>query len=110
MATSAYWGTDATKPTGLKDPDAQIDISFDWTEYLAETGDSIVTQTILIGAPQGDATPLTSASSSVAGGVVTAFLNGGTVGATYKVTSRITTGSSPLRRDDRTVYIKIEER
>lgn len=51
---------------------------------------------------------LTCVSSSEAAGVITPLLSGGTVGQTATFTIRIVTASG--RQDDRTFYLKIQER
>ncbi len=114
MATSPYWGNNAEKPTGIKDPNATLDISFDWTDWLGEMGDTISGHQIII------ESPMTVVSHTQIGGVVTIFLSGGVVGGgsgvgadskpAYPVTCRVTTNSTPPRIDDRTVYIRIQER
>jgi hypothetical protein len=94
------------KPTIDKDPNAVLDYSVDWTDWLATTSpvDTITTHNILLPVGSG----LTTVTSSVTGGVVTFWVSGGTVGTTEKVTVRITTAGG--RVDDRTVYLKIKDR
>lgn len=105
-----YWNTDnPNKPWGLMDPNAQIDIPFDWSQWLAELGVDHASHQVLV------ESPLELVATQVNQGVVTAFVkvaDGGTVqlGHKYAVTCRITTTGDPARTDDRTVYLKMQER
>lgn len=90
------------KPTILKDPDAILDYSWDWTDWLADVADTISSKTIIA------QSPLVVVSSSVVSGIVTAFISGGVVGTTYSVTARINTVGG--RIDDRTIYLKVKDR
>jgi hypothetical protein len=105
MSTETYvitgTGTDA-KATIVKDPDAVLDYTFDWTTWLALVTDTISSKTITVD------TGITCTSSSISGTTVIVWLSGGSVGATYKVTCRIVTASG--RTDDRSIYVKIKER
>lgn len=73
--------------TYVKDPDATLDYSVDWSQFLAGSdGDSISTAAWL--EASGDLTITDSGHSS---GIHTGFISGGTLGESYTVTSRITT-------------------
>ena len=85
----------------LKDPSAVLDYVFDWTEWLA-TGETITDHTIT---PD---TGITVDSSTEDTGKVTVWLSGGTAGINYKVACLITTSAG--RTDERTIWIKVEER
>jgi len=85
----------------LKDPSAELDYVFDWTEWLA-TGETITDHTIT---PD---TGITVDSSTEDTGKVTVWLSGGTAGINYKVACLITTSAG--RTDERTIWIKVEER
>jgi len=88
-------------PTLLKDPHAVLDYGFDWSEWLA-TGETISSSawTIPTGIIKDSDTNTTTTT--------TAWLSGGTVGTTYLVVNRITTSAG--RTEDRSVYIRVENR
>jgi len=86
--------------TFIKDPDASLDYSWDWTAWLA-TGDSIATYTLTLGG-------LTVGTSGNTGEIVTAILSGGTLGSTHAVKCRIVTANGLI--DERTIYVQIRNR
>lgn len=86
-----------------KDSNAKLDFAIDWTPWL-QSGDTITTATWTVPAGITQATP----APSVTGGKATIWLEGGTVGASYAVTCRVTTTQG--RIDDRTITILIRER
>lgn len=83
-----------------KDPDAVLDYTVNWTEWLGD--DRIDTSTWII--PAG----LTKDSDSHNGLEAIVWLSGGTAGDRYEVTNRITTTGG--RTDDRTVSISVSEK
>ena len=85
----------------LKDPSAVLDYVFDWTEWLA-AAETITSHTVTV--PTG----LTLESSTVASGIVTAWISGGTVGTTYRVECLIVTTAG--RTDERSLWITVQER
>jgi hypothetical protein len=94
----------------LKDPDAVLDYSQNWTTYLA-VGESISASTWAI--EGGDASPVTTAlaisgTPSLVGAVATAFVSGGTKGQVYTLRNRIVTNQG--RTDDRSWTIRVEPR
>jgi len=85
----------------IKDPEARLDYSFDWSEWLA-SGETITasTMTASVGITiDASSNTLTSA---------TAWLTGGTSGHSYTVTNHITTSAN--RQDDRTLTIRVQNR
>lgn len=90
------------KPTATQDTSAVLDYVFDWSQYLAATGDNI-----------------SSVSFSVSTGEVSAYdygptaalvwFKGGSVGTVAKVVCRIRTSNVPSRVDERSIYIKIKD-
>lgn len=91
------------KPTINKDPNAILDYTFDFTDWLAAVSDTIssVTFPAVVG--------VTVAGSAItAGKKVVAWVSGGTVGLPASLTARIVTTGG--RTDDRTIYFKIKER
>lgn len=94
--------TDPKKPRSIKDPDATLDYSFDWTPWLLDAVDSVASHQIILG------DGLTNAGSSLVGSVITVFVAGGTLETRAGVTCRVTTASVPPRIVDRTVYLDIE--
>lgn len=84
-----------------KDPDALLDYSVDWSSWLAD-GETLDTVEWIV--EDG----LTNAASSATGAVATIWLSGGTVGATYRVTCRVSTSAG--RVDDRSFAVRVGER
>lgn len=103
------------KKSAIHDPDAQLDYSFNWAEYVNALGVSIASHEIIVPAA------LTLVASAVEDGVtdagdtvpdskIVAWIAGVKLGKEYPVTCRITTTGSPARIDDRTVYLKGKSR
>lgn len=84
-------------PSFIKDPDASLDYSVDWSEWLATASDSILTSTWTV--PDG----LTVVTQTNSGTLATVWLSGGTAGKAYSLTNHITTRGN--RTDDRTIVI-----
>lgn len=87
--------------TFLKDPDAVMDFSIDWSNWLL-AGDEITASEWFVDAgltKQADTNDETS---------TTVWLAGGTEGVNYTATNRITTAAG--RVDDRVVEIRCRER
>ncbi|GAB4577224.1 MAG: hypothetical protein Tsb008_22910 [Rhodothalassiaceae bacterium] len=89
----------------LKDPDARLDYSVDWTAQL-EADDRIASDLwdILPTEPGG----LVIESSAESGAIRTVFVSGGLRGRVYRLRNRIETVAG--RRDDRSILIRIDER
>lgn len=83
-----------------KDPDATLDYTWDWTEYLAEISDTIQSFTVT-----PDATLSLVGASVVSGTKVVAYISGGQVGVPASAVCRITTVDG--RIDDRTIHFNI---
>lgn len=84
-----------------KDPNAELDYGFDWSDWLAD-GETISSSSWEVDSG------ITVVSSSASTTRTVVWLSGGTVGETYKATNSIVT--SVGRKDDRTLYVYIEER
>ncbi len=92
----------AGKPTIIKDPNAVLDYTVDFSAWLLPLSDTIQSHTVITDG-------ITKDTSAVVGGdKVTMWLSGGVVDTTASATVRITTVNG--RVDDRTVYFKIKER
>jgi hypothetical protein len=103
--TGGKWWTltDPKKPRGMKDPDAVIDITFDWSNWLDDIGSvdiSDVTFTL---------NGVSSVGSFTDGSKVTVFISGGVAGSAATVACKIKTLTVPSRTDERTVYIDIAD-
>jgi hypothetical protein len=84
----------------VKDPDAILDYTVDWLNWLCS--DTIVTGTWVV--PAG----ITRISNSITTTTCSIWLSGGTNGMSYNLTNRIiTTGG---RNDDRTVSVMVREK
>jgi hypothetical protein len=90
------------RATVYKDPDALLDYTFDWSDYLAALGgDRLVDAAFTSSAGELTATELHE-------GMAVAWLAGGTTGSTIALNCRITTAGG--RVDACTAFIKIRER
>lgn len=107
------------KATIVKDDDAVLDYTFDWTAWLDLVGDFIASASVPVIDPTGGAgmlaLDLTAPHTSgfvVVGKTVVVWLKDGLPGTTYRVTCRIVTVGAPsgARTDERSVYIKVKER
>lgn len=89
----------------LKDPDAKLPWTVDWSDWLAEEGDTGASATWIV--PAG-LVQESSPAPSLVNGKATVWLSGGTDGADYSVTCRLTTTAG--RIDDRTLRISVRQR
>lgn len=87
--------------TWLKDPEAVLDYTFDWSAWLAAS-ETISAHTVAV------ADGITLDSEAEVDGVVTVWLSGGTAGTRYAVACLITTNQG--RTDERTRYVDVRER
>jgi hypothetical protein len=86
--------------TFTKDPDAILDYTFDWSEWLGTDTISTSTFTLTSG--------ITKDSDSKTTTTTTIWLSGGTSGSTYLVTNRIVTVGG--RTEDRSIMIEVRSR
>ena len=84
-----------------KDPDAQLNYSFDYSDWL-ETGDLIASYLLI------DSTDITIESQSNTDTVVTAVISGGIANAEETLTCRVTTTNGLI--DDRTIILEMGDR
>jgi hypothetical protein len=91
-----------TFPIRFKDPQAVLDYSFNWSDWLSEIGDTIASSTWTI--PDG----ITSVSQSNTTTRATVILSGGTSGTQYTIRNHITTAGG--KQDDRSMIIMIADR
>lgn len=87
----------------IKDPNAVLDYSFDWSDWLNEF-EEINTSTWL----NPDNITINTSAKTATSSVV--WVSGGTAGKTYRLTNRIVTTSNPTRTDDRTLLIEVKDR
>ena len=90
-----------------KDPNAKLDYSFDWREWLV--ADTIFSHSLMVDptAEEGGLTVATEPAPTENNGIVTFWLQGGNDGETYNVTCRVQTPAG--RTDDRTMKIRIKQ-
>lgn len=101
----SFWDvTNAAKPKGIKDPNAVLDFPIDFSAWLTDITDTYASHTVSVDAESG----IVCDSSSQAAGVITPIISGGTAGKTGWFKIRIVTAGG--RTDDRTFYLKIQER
>lgn len=108
IQTETYALDDRGRQVIPKDPDAVLDYSVDFTDWLALAADSF-DMAHPPTAFAADGASITVSAVVIDGGVVTAFMSGGTVSNLEPVTFRTgrTVGG---RTDDRTIYLNIVER
>jgi hypothetical protein len=92
----------------LKDPEAVLIYTFDWSEWLPQSS-SIVAVNYTLQVRANDPEPLVRVSQGVQGGVKTYVeLSGGQVGKVYTVTAEITTEDDSV--DRRNFRVRVENR
>lgn len=92
----------AQLPAWVHDPNAVLDYTVDWTDWLAD-GETITDHEVVV--TSGN---VVIGTTGVIGGLVHAWISGGTKGTQSAVRYRITT--SALRTDDRTIILSVRER
>ena len=98
-----FWDlVDAKRPRGIKDPNSTIDVTFDWSEWLADMGSPAIASVVFI------LGGLQNGGSFVSGVKTTIFAKDGS-GDVASITCRVTTASTPARTDDRTVYLDLKD-
>jgi hypothetical protein len=96
-----FWDmTNPLKPLGTKDPTSTIDITFDWSVWLADIGNPSIANVVFT------LSGVENAGSYASGSRATVFVSGG-AGNTASVACKITTDSTPPRVDERTVYLAL---
>lgn len=92
-----------------KDPDAVLDYSMDWSDWLS-AGDALTTATWTVSTISGDTSPMAVDSSSIntLTGIATAIVSGGTANNTYTLKCHITTDNGLV--DERTFRLLVKNR
>ena len=83
-----------------KDPDAVLDYTIDWSDWLDSDTISTSTWTVASGITKDSDTNTTTTA--------TIWLSSGTAGTQYTVINHIITAAG--REDDRSIYIMVEDR
>ena len=108
MPTGDFWDqTNPAKPFGLFDPDAVIDIPFDWTAYLTGIGSTYSSH--VASAQEG----LDVVSSSESDGVVTVRVRkdpAGSLSTGQKYWVRCHIVAADGQEEDQTLWLKITEK
>jgi hypothetical protein len=92
----------------VKDPEAQLIYTFDWSEWLP-VGDAISAVEYTLQVRANDPSPLVRESQGVQSGTKTYVeISGGGVGKIYTVTAEVTTEDGSV--DRRNFRIKVENR
>jgi hypothetical protein len=81
-----------------KDPDATLDYTFDWSDWLGVSEQ-------ISGAPTTTVTGATKGSTTYDTTSVTQWISGGTAGETATIACKITTNQG--RTDERTISVSI---
>lgn len=89
----------------LKDPDEKLPYAVDWSPWL--TGESDTASAVTWIVPAGIVREATPAPTLVSG-KATAWFSGGTHGASYDITCRMTTTAGRIK--DQTVTIMVRNR
>jgi hypothetical protein len=92
-----------------KDPQANLDYSVDWSDWLAQ-GDNLRTSSWTISTVSGDGSPLTQTANTTNTNTSTStiYVSGGSAGNTYTVTNHITTDNGLV--DERYFRIRVKNR
>ena len=85
----------------IKDPQASLDYSFDWTDWLG-TGEIISSSTWTVPAGLSKGAEVTTSTVS------TCRISGGSAGTNYTVTCQITTNTGEI--DQRSLQLVVQER
>jgi hypothetical protein len=97
-----------------KDPDSTEPYGFDWTSYLTDLGTGVVitaSEWFITESAESPSTLEIDSDLIQSDQMRTqATFSGGTIGSIYRVTNRITTGSSPVVTDDRSVLFTITQK
>lgn len=86
-----------------KDPDASLDYSIDWTNWLTGTE-------IIASSTWESSNGATIESSSYTDKVSTVYVSGGTLNTICRLTNTIETNASPARIDQRTITLLIKDK
>ncbi len=95
--------------TIIKDADAELVYTWDWSAWLIGSA-LIASTTFIITPPASEPTSdLTKDSEGIVTGSTSTSLRllGGTTGKKYTVTNRVVTNESPAQTDDRSIVVKI---
>ena len=84
-----------------KDPNAILDYTVDWTEWLEDVVDTISSVTWVV--PDG----LTKVAESNTTLMATIWISGGAVGESYRVVCRMSTAT---RTEDASIFLEIVEK
>lgn len=88
-----------------KQPAEVLDYEFDFSEWLADRADSIVSQTVVATA-QSTGSAMTVSNVIQVAGVVRFFLAGGTEGVKYKITCTIVTTGGRTKQSEIMITVK----
>jgi hypothetical protein len=100
MAAITSWPYKVPEP---KDPQATLDYSIDWSDWLSD-GELIVNSAWATSSGEITAPDFNDTAASV-------WLSGGEVGIAIILTNTITTNSAPVARvDERSLVIKVKQR
>lgn len=88
----------------VKDPDADLDYTIDWSAWLGS--DVIATSTWTM--PDGSGIEMHDPSLNPAKTQTTVWLRGGTVGGPYRVANHIVTAAG--RAEDRSLSVRVQSR
>ena len=95
MTTITGFRTDRLGSFIEKDPDARLDYTMDWSDWLSAS-DALQTVVWRTSTIAGDPAPLTlgSNTTNTGTGITTVLVSGGSAGNTYTVTCKITTSGA----------------
>ena len=85
----------------LKDPSADLDYTFDWSDFL--TGAEVISSSAWDATPTG----LTIDNKTKDNTTATCYLAGGTIGQVFRVVNTIVTNAAAPRTEDRTLTVRI---
>lgn len=84
-------------PTVEKDPDSNVDWTFDWETEL--DGDTIAAVTFVVDSG------LTKGTNNFTNTYATVWISGGTAGTVYRIVCRVTTATGRIM--DKTLFVRV---
>lgn len=104
--SDTYVVSSSGKAVIVKDDQAKLDYTFDWSQWLAPITDTIASAVATI---HGDGiATIGSPATQVGSTSVTIWVAGGTIGQQYQLECKITTAAG--RIDERSIYINVKDR
>ena len=106
MANTTGYNRDRTGIYIEKDPEATLDYTLNWADWLSSSSTTITGSTWSVSADADDTDPVTIAGSGNNTTITTVTLTGGTVNEIYTIYNTITTAGGITERRNFRVVVK----